>query len=113
MLWLIALAVCVLPIQLWTDAMPKFAAGINFQNIITLLLIIGWKISTARAGKPMLTKNELNKWLGLYLLWTFLALYYGVLWAPVEAPLSISDERFIHWKDEATGIFMFFLIANC
>ncbi len=113
MLVLISVAVVVLPIQLWTDAMPKFSGGINFQNVITLLLLIGWKLSTAREGRPMVAKNELNRWLGAYLLLTFVALYYGVLWSPVGPPLSISDERFIHWKDEATGIFMFFLVANC
>ena len=30
MLLLTILAVCVLPVQMWTDAMPKFGAGVNF-----------------------------------------------------------------------------------
>lgn len=113
MLLFAILAVCVLPIQMWTDAMPKFGSGINFQNVLTLILLVGWKISTARQGRKMLSPSEPNKWLGLYLGWSFLALFYGVLFAPVDLPLSMSNERFIHWKDEATGLFMFFIVANC
>src|SRR5205085_843015 len=109
MLLLTILAVCVLPVQMWTDAMPKFAAGINFQNIITLCLIIGWKLTTARQGRKMLSPSECNRWLSAYLALSFLALFYCVLFAPVDLPLSMSNERFIHWKDQATGIFILFI----
>ncbi len=114
MLILTAIAVLVLPIQKWTDAMPKGSAGMNFQNLITLALVIGWIIQAKWHRKPILAKNELNKWLGLYLLWSFLALYYGVIFTPgVAVPTSLADDRLIHWKDEATGILMFFIVANC
>jgi len=110
MVSLIALAVCILPIQTWTEALPKYPGGINFQNIITLALLVGWVVHCKRRGLPMVPKNPLNKWVALYMLWTFLALFYGAVFTPqVGLPLSMSDERFVHWKDEITGMIIFFV----
>jgi hypothetical protein len=110
MVYLIALAVCVLPIETWTAALPKYPGGINFQNLITVALLVGWVVDCKRKGTPLLPANPLNRWIALYMAWSFLALFYGAIFTPqVGLPLSLSDERFIHWKDEITGMIIFFV----
>jgi hypothetical protein len=110
MVYLIALAVCVLPIQVWTDALPKYAGGINFQNLVTLALVVGWVVDCKRRNVPLVPKTPLNRWILAYVGWSFLALFYGAIFtSEVGLPLSMSDERFIHWKDEITGMIIFFV----
>ncbi|HEY3354489.1 MAG TPA: O-antigen ligase family protein [Polyangia bacterium] len=109
MVYLIALAVCVLPIQSWTDALPKYPGGINFQNLVTVALVIGWIVDCKRRDAPLFPRNPLNTWIAAYVIWTFLALFYGAVFSPVGLPLSMADERFIHWKDEITGMIIFFV----
>ena len=110
MVYLLALAVCILPIQTWTEELPKLPGGINFQNLVTLALLVGWVVDCKRKGLPLVPKNPLNRWIALYMVWTFLALFYGAVFTPqVGLPLSMSDERFIHWKDEITGMIIFFV----
>jgi hypothetical protein len=110
MVYIIALAVCILPIQTWTEELPKYPGGINFQNLIMLALLVGWVVDCKRKGQPLVPKSPLNKWIALYMAWSFLALFYGAVFTPqVGLPLSMADERFIHWKDEITGMIIFFV----
>jgi hypothetical protein len=110
MVYLIAIAVCVLPVQSWTDALPKYPGGINFQNLITIALLVGWIVDCKRRGARLVPKSPINTWILAYMIWSFLALFYGVIFtSQVGLPLSLSDERFIHWKDEITGMIIFFV----
>ncbi|HEY3355632.1 MAG TPA: O-antigen ligase family protein [Polyangia bacterium] len=110
MVYLLAIAVCVLPIQVWTDALPRYPGGVNFQNLITIALVVGWIVDCTRRGVPLVPKSPLNKAIFAYVVWTFLALFYGWIFTPqVGLPLSLSDPRVIHWKDEMTGVLIFFV----
>lgn len=113
MLFFIIIAITILPLQNVTDALPKLGGGINFQNILTLILLAGWILSTTTRGEKLIPRNNgLSSWLWTYVILTFLALFYGVLFSPVELPTSPSDPRFVHWKDELTAILMFFMVAT-
>jgi len=113
MLFFIILAITILPLQNVTDALPKLGGGINFQNVLTLILVIAWFLSATSKGEKLIPQNNgLSNWLWIYIIMTFLALFYGVLFSPVELPLSPSNPRFVHWKDEVTAILMFFIVAT-
>ncbi len=112
-------AVALLPIQTLMDDLPKGPAGLNFQNIITLVCLVGWYLLCQRFKRPLIQPlgdhpgNKLNKRLGQYVVLSYAALWYGKLFhmALVDWPVSMADERFIHWKDECTGILLYFVIA--
>jgi hypothetical protein len=110
MVYLLAVAVLILPIELWTDAFPKGPYGLNFQNLALVALVVGWVVHCLRRGRPLVPRSPLNWAILAYVVWSFLALWYGPLFTPqVPLPLSPDDPRFAYWRQEATGMLLFFV----
>lgn len=112
----LALGVMLLPIQTLIDALPKGPAGLNFQNIVTLVCLVGWYAHCQRNRMPMLQPmgdNKLNKRMLQYMVLAFAGLWYGKLFHMqlVDWPISLHDDRVVKYKDEMTGFLLFFVIA--
>ena len=116
MAWFItALVVGMIPNQVLADELPKLPGGLNLQNILILFCLLllmgamGKPKATEPADMPKIPRNA-----KLYLLLSFLAIWYAPIFTPyADFPMSIDDHRVQEWRDEFTGILMFFVAARC
>jgi O-antigen ligase/polysaccharide polymerase Wzy-like membrane protein len=116
MAWfLLAVCVAVLSNTVLVDAIPKGPGGLNLQNIIIVLLLLILMGSLAKPKDPSRPDwPKLGKWLIIYLAVTFLATWYGPIFTEwVGLPGDMDDFRIVGWRDEFTGILLFFIAARC
>ena len=116
MAWFItAIVVGLIPNQVLCDELPKGPAGLNLQNILIfacLMLLMGVLGKPKAMEPPQMPK--MGRYLKLYLLISFLALFYAPFFTQdAEFPLSLQNERVQQWRDELTGMLMFFVAGRC
>lgn len=105
----------MIPNQVLCDELPKFPGGLNLQNILILFCLI---MLMGALGKPKATEPpdtaKIPKYIKWYLLLSFFALFYAPIFTPyADFPMSLEDHRVQEWRDEFTGMLMFFVAARC
>lgn len=116
MAWfVIALVTAIIPNQVWADDIPKLPGGLNLQNILILLSLLMLMGAMGRPKDPEPADlPKLPKYLKWYLLLSFFAIFYASVFTEyADFPMSIEDARVTQWRDEFTGILMFFVAARC
>lgn len=116
MAWFV-LAVCnaIVPNQVLSDDLPKLPGGLNLQNILILLALLSLMGTLGRPKDPSPPELvKLPKYLKWYLLLSFTCIFTAAIFTEYAGfPTGIEDPRVTQWRDEFTGILMFFLGARC
>ena len=105
--YLLLLVIPLMPLQNVVEKIPKGPTGINFFNIVTLLLIGGWFLSCSRERKPFFEPNSINAPLMIFIGLNFLALWRSSFYLDLDLPFSLSDQHVIFFKDFATSMAFF------
>jgi hypothetical protein len=92
MVYLLALAVCVLPIQRWTDALPKVPGGLNFQHLLTAPMLMPGSVTSHTGVEDDSAQGRLEYWK-----WAAVA-------GTVRYPLGVGYQCYVPKHREETGI---------
>ena len=64
-----------------------------------IAIFIRWIIDKRKSGESFLIKNPLNLALILFILWTYIEVWWGASYFNHPAPLSLADPRVVFWKN--------------
>jgi hypothetical protein len=113
--FIIALTLAIIPNQVLAEEIPKLPGGLNLQNILilfSLIALMGTMGLPKDATPPQQAK--LPRYLKWYLLLTFIAIFTAPFITEYASfPMGLDDDRVTQWRDEFTGILMFFVAARC
>jgi len=86
--------------------------GKDVNDIIMIAIFIRWIIDKRRSGESFLIKTPLNLALILFILWTYIEVWWGASYFNHPAPLSLADPRVIFWKNLIRIPLLFLIIVN-
>ncbi|RMF60895.1 MAG: O-antigen ligase family protein [Calditrichaeota bacterium] len=96
----------MIPQQSLLDAIVQYPLGKDFVDILLVAMLVRWYLdkrnAAATRGKPpegFLMQTPLNKWIFWFVLYTYLGLWYGAFYLGIPAPFSITNPRFMEWKN--------------
>lgn len=116
MAWfVISVCLAIVPNQVLADELPKLPGGLNLQNILILLSLLSL-MGTLGLPKDPVTPElvKLPRYLKWYLLLSFIAIFTAAIFTEYAGfPTGLEDARVTQWRDEFTGILMFFVAARC
>ncbi|MFQ5706809.1 MAG: O-antigen ligase family protein [bacterium] len=108
-----------IPQQSLMDAIVQYPLGNNFVDFLLLAMVVRWYLdsrkeddSDATNKKPFLVKTPFNKWIMWLAIYTYFGLWFGSMFLGIPAPLSISNPRFMTWKNFMILPMIFLIIVN-
>ncbi len=107
MFYFLLIIIPLMPLQNVVDKIPKGPSGVNFQNIVLILMFLFWTLRSNAKGRSMVRPNQINVALVLYLILSFLGMWRSSIYLNIDFPISISDPHVIFWKDYFTTLCFF------
>jgi len=86
--------------------------GKDVNDILMIAIIIRWIIDKRKSGESFLIKTPLNWAVILFILWTYIEVWWGASYFNHPAPLSLADPRVIFWKNLIRIPLLFLIIVN-
>jgi O-antigen ligase len=96
----------LIPLQTIRYRLNAFPLGASVVGLMLLAIALGLK----RQGRPLLPKTFWTKLLCIYIVFTFLSLWYGAFYLRSSLPLP-GDVRFANWQEYITLPVMLLLVA--
>jgi len=101
-----------LPHQNMLDVVNKFPLGKDINDLLILAMLIRWVIDKRKADENILFKTSLNIPIFLFIIWTYIEVWWGASYFGDPAPLSIADTRFVYWKNLIRIPLLYLIIVN-
>ena len=113
MYYLFLIYVFLVPFQYLHDKIPKGPTGVNYSNIMMLVMIGWWVLGRMARGRPVVMRNPMNLPLLGMLVMTYAGLalaHHSVAGATSPfSPSSLAAKRFLEFFN---GFLLFWLAAN-
>ena len=101
-----------LPHQNILDKLIDLPLGKDINDLFFIAIFIRWIIDKRKAQESLLIKTPLNLPILLFLLWTFIEIWWGASYFGDPAPLSLADPRIIYWKNLIRIPLFYLIIVN-
>lgn len=108
MVWFLAVVLAILPVQSWVEAIPRLGPGLNFINLVFLILAV--YIFFARPDPRVAPARPcaVSSWLAAFLLVLFVGLWISAETLGLPAPLSFSDVHVQWFRDVTLGMLFYY-----
>ena len=101
-----------IPHQNILDYMIELPYGKDINDIIFVALIIKWVIDKRRSGESFIIKTPFNYAILVFMLWTYIEMWWGASYFGTGAPLSLTDSRVIYWKNLIRIPLLYLIVVN-
>jgi putative inorganic carbon (HCO3(-)) transporter len=98
----------LLPLQTVRYRLHEYPLGALFVDFMLLAIFLGLK----RQGLPAFPKTQFNRILIVYVVFTYLSLWRGMLHLGSAPPLWFDDKRLQDWKNYVVMFLLMFLAAS-
>ncbi len=94
------------------EHMRGYPMGKDFIDLLFLVLTIRWFLNGKKEKNKYKWRKSLNVLLPMIFIWTFIGLWVGAYVLQTGSPLSMSDPRFLHWKNFIMLPFLYVIVVN-
>ncbi len=85
-----------------------FVRTFNATNILLILILIGWAISSSLRNRPFFRFHRIDKWLGIFLFLALFSLIYGFALIQKDSPVEVVFKL----KRWITPMLIYFIVVN-
>lgn len=86
--------------------------GKDINDILFLAILVKWVIDKVRSNEKFLVSTPLNLPIFLFLIWTFIGIWWGDLYFENTIQLSLANPRVIYWKNLIRIPLLYLIIVN-
>ncbi|MCL5271474.1 MAG: O-antigen ligase family protein [bacterium] len=108
MLYVFYFYVFFLPLQYIQEKIPKGPTGVNYANVMMILMALGWIFHRLARGRRVVLPSPLNLPMALFLAWT----YFGVVWGTLSQPEVTFEMGNKFYLQFANGFLMFWFALH-
>ncbi|MGH7494852.1 MAG: O-antigen ligase family protein [bacterium] len=102
----------LIPQQSTLEGIARYPLGKDIVDVILLSLLLRWWVDSSRKPGGMFAKTPINTPVFWLALWTFFELWLGSFNLNLPLPISISDARFVTWKNFMILPLLYFVVVN-
>ncbi len=104
--------IALLPLRNVIDRLHSLPMGKDFVDIMLIMMIIGWAVSSLNKGKSMFQPTPMNGIIFVMVSYTLLSLLHGSGYLGHYSAFDLSDPRTQAWKNYCILPLMFLLVYN-
>lgn len=108
----LAYLVLFIPLQNILQKIQAFPFGNQFVDILVLSVIIGWLVRGRSENGKIFEKTHLNLPIFLYIIITYISLWWGSFNLGIDLPTSLSNPRLQDWKNLVLLPILYFITVN-
>jgi len=102
----------ILTQQSLLEHLRGYPLGKDFVDLLFLVLIVKWIMTQDKINSKTPHRKSMKALLPMVILWTFVTLWVGAYVLGTGNPVSMSDPRFVHWKNFTMLPILYFIVVN-